>query len=68
MCVNILNTVKHLAGFLQCNGRKLNDIDGFSDFYSIYCVRIDVDQPVRKLWNNNISIIWLVKPGWKLTI
>ena len=38
MFVNIRITVKYLAGYLQSNGKKLNDIDGFNDFYSVYCV------------------------------
>ena len=41
MYENIRITVKYLAGYLQYNGGmkiKLSDIDGFSDFYSGYCV------------------------------
>ena len=30
MCVNIHNTVKHLAGFLLCIGGKLNNIEALS--------------------------------------
>ena len=41
-CVDIRITVERLAGCPKCSGEKLNDIDGFSDFYSII-VRIEID-------------------------
>ena len=46
MGVNTLITIKYLSGYLQWNGIKLNDSDGFSDFYSVYCncVEIEIDQ------------------------
>ena len=34
LCIYTCITVKHLAGYLPCNGGKLND----SEIYSVYCV------------------------------
>ena len=38
MCVNTGTADKYLTGSLQCNDGKLNNIDGFGDFYSVNCV------------------------------
>ena len=36
--VNICDTVQLLAGFLQCNGRKLEVAEDFKCVFVIYCV------------------------------
>ena len=36
--VNACVTVKPLAGFLQCNGRKLEESEGYNCFFIISCV------------------------------
>ena len=51
MCINTRITVILLARYLQCNGRKLKDVGGFSNFYSIYCV-LESTQ-VRELLSNS---------------
>ena len=40
---------------MQCNGGKLNDIDGFSNIYSVYCVLENRNRSaqVRELLSNN---------------
>ena len=36
--VNVCNTVQLLAGFLQCNGGKLEEAKDFKCVFIIYCV------------------------------
>ena len=36
--LNTRITVNFFAGYLQSNCGKLNNMDSFSDFYSLYCV------------------------------
>ena len=38
MCTGI--TVKHLAGYLQCNGGQLNNIDCFRDLNCLLCAEV----------------------------
>ena len=37
-------TVKHLAGFLQCHGGKLEESDKYNFFHRFLCFRIEKDQ------------------------
>ena len=36
--VNVCNTVQLLAGFLQCNGGKLEEAEYFKCIVVVYCV------------------------------
>ena len=36
--VNVCDTVKLLAGFLQCNGGKLEEAEDFMCVFFVYCI------------------------------
>ena len=36
--VNVCDAVQFLAGFLQCNGGKLEEAEDFNCFFVVYCV------------------------------
>ena len=38
MHVNVCDTVQLFAGFLQCNGRKLEEAEDFKCVFVVYCV------------------------------
>ena len=44
-----------MAGFVQCNGGKLEESEGYDCFFNrLMCVRIEIDQAlVRELLSNN---------------
>ena len=42
--VNVSYTVQLLAGFLQCNGGKLDEPEDIKCVFIVYCVRIEIDQ------------------------
>ena len=35
--VNVCETVRRLAGFLQCNGVKLQEAEDFKSVFIVYC-------------------------------
>ena len=52
--VNVCDTVKLLAGFLQCNGEKLEEADDFKCVFFVYCVlESKWIALVKELLNNN---------------
>ena len=38
MHINVYDTVQLLAGFLQCNGEKLEEAEDFKCVFAVYCV------------------------------
>ena len=62
MHVNACVTVKLLAGFLQYNGGKLDEFEGYNFLFIVSLVSIEIRRSalVRELLRNNYNIIIII--------
>ena len=58
--VNVCETVKFWAGFLQCNGRKLEEAEDFKCGFVIFCSNRNRTRLMRDLLSNNSLFVGLL--------